>query len=263
MVRILDHLAERGAGSIHARGRVGTAALLAELPDGLVGPVLEVGCGTGETSVQLCRRVDPVVAVDASPRMLWRSIERARWCGIGATFMPVHSVGQLLPFADQIFSAVVVESVLAIQPPQKIRDLVREIRRVVRFGGRILVNESVWLSHVPKEVSIRTNEVSVSTLGIIQAAVDPFDAEDWVKMFENEQLRLVSIRSLDQLGTEPNPRVDLMLRSRAYTALKRMQSVARPGALAAARDLKRRLDDVALPYCCLEGVLFVLERSTS
>lgn len=263
VIRFLDYLADRGAASIHAKGRHGTAALLAEVPGDLEGPILEVGCGTGETSARLCTMGGAVVGADASVRMLASAIGRARWCGVGSSFLPVHAVGAELPFDDRLFSAVVVESVLAIQSPQGVRNLVREIHRVVRPGGRVLVNESVWLSGVPMELALRTNQSALSRLGIVQAVMDPFDADQWVTMFEEENLSLIRQQSLDQVGRQPEANLGFALRTRAYTALKRIRSMASPRALVRARKVKRRLVDIALPYRSVEGVLFVLERRTS
>ena len=139
MIQILDYLADRGAASIHAKGRLGTAVLPAQVPSDIEGPILELGCGTGETSARLCTKYGTVVGADVSSKMLMSAVGRTRWCGVAGRFLPVNAVGAELPFDDQVFSAVVVESVLAIQSPQGVRNLVREVHRVVRSGGRALI----------------------------------------------------------------------------------------------------------------------------
>ena len=55
---------------------------------GLVrGPVLDVGCGTGELSLYLARRGHDVLGVDLSPLAIRQAREKARWRRIDARFL--------------------------------------------------------------------------------------------------------------------------------------------------------------------------------
>jgi SAM-dependent methyltransferase len=55
---------------------------------GLVrGPVLDVGCGTGELALFLARRGNEVLGIDLSPVAIRRAREKARWRRVSAEFL--------------------------------------------------------------------------------------------------------------------------------------------------------------------------------
>jgi len=90
--------------------------------------VLEVGCGAGELAARLTEKVDVVVALDQSPRMV--ALTAAR--GVDARVADV----QELPFPDASFDAVLAAWMLYHVPDLE-RGL-RELARVVRPGGRLV-----------------------------------------------------------------------------------------------------------------------------
>jgi len=92
------------------------------------GRILDVGCGTGHFSRPLAA-ANTVVGLDLSASML----AFARRKGLA----PVRALAEALPFADGRFDVVLATSVL-----QFITDggaVVREILRVVKPGGRVIV----------------------------------------------------------------------------------------------------------------------------
>jgi demethylmenaquinone methyltransferase/2-methoxy-6-polyprenyl-1,4-benzoquinol methylase len=106
-----------------------------------VGPgdrVLDVATGTGDLAFELCRRVTPggsVVAVDFSERMLAVAREKT-----GSEDVQFRSADALaLPFDDASFDAATVGF-----GARNFSDLsrgVREMARVVRPGGRVVILE--------------------------------------------------------------------------------------------------------------------------
>jgi len=264
MFSFLDTLAARGGASLHARGRAATVALLNELPLECTGPVLEIGCGTGETSVQLCGYGGTVVAADASALMLRSAVDRSKWCGVRPNIRPVRvSRDGKLPFATSAFAAVVIESVLAIQGSDTLLPLVREIGRVVKPMGRALINETVWMEETPRHLAEEINQRATESAGLIQAVVAPFDVHDWVELFEKSGLSLIRKQRLDDLESDnalkPECR-SLIIRSRAFTAWRRLRALMTSEGVANEKRLKRALVELAPPCQCLEGILFVLEQ---
>jgi cyclopropane fatty-acyl-phospholipid synthase-like methyltransferase len=68
-------------------GRPQKAFVLAEERGELRGSILDVGCGTGETSLYLSSRGHEVIGIDSSPRAIRKAEEKARGRNIhGATF---------------------------------------------------------------------------------------------------------------------------------------------------------------------------------
>jgi len=106
--------------------------LAAELPDWRDKKILDAGCGTGAI---LQRLGNPTknVGVDLAPEAIAFCHERG-----------LNNVQQgdicALPFADASFDAVICSSVLYHQWVGDVAAAVREMRRVLRPGGLLLIN---------------------------------------------------------------------------------------------------------------------------
>lgn len=111
-----------------------------KIVSGLEGKTLEIGTGTGANfpfySLEKVRSLD---AVEPNPYMLEQAKLKARDIGI-----PVHfhqGLAESLPFKDGEFDTVVATLVLcSVQDPQTV---FKEIRRVCKKGGRIVLFEHV------------------------------------------------------------------------------------------------------------------------
>jgi SAM-dependent methyltransferase len=96
--------------------------------------VLDVGTGTGTVAALACTRGARVTAVDAEPSMLEAARIRAPGAEIHQATLP------RLPFDDGAFDAAVANFVINhVGDPVA---AVRELRRVVRPGGRVAV--TIW-----------------------------------------------------------------------------------------------------------------------
>jgi ubiquinone/menaquinone biosynthesis C-methylase UbiE len=102
--------------------------------------ILDVGCGTGSLAMVAKQRVGPtghVFGIDASPEMVARATRKARKRGVDVTFMKAFA--ETLPFADAhidvVFSTVMLHHLSKTTRQQA----AREIHRVLKPGGRILV----------------------------------------------------------------------------------------------------------------------------
>lgn len=116
--------------------------------------ILYVGTGIGPGPSYIAQRHPcRVVGVDISPRMIAWSTQRAREDGVAdrTEFMVADVLA--LPFADNRFDAVIVESVLAFVPDKE--RAIRECIRVTRPGGHVGMNEGVWLDPLPPDVDDR------------------------------------------------------------------------------------------------------------
>lgn len=95
--------------------------------------VLDVGCGTGETTKHLLERAGEVYGVDLSPDQLATAVGKPELEAAG--FLAADALA--LPFEDDAFDRVVsVGSIMYWEDPEAV---LREARRVTRPGGSILV----------------------------------------------------------------------------------------------------------------------------
>ena len=101
--------------------------------------VLDVGCGTGALALVAGRRVGAtgmVHGVDASPEMIAHATRRTAAAGLPVAFQVAPA--QALPFPDAHFDVVLCTLVLHHLPGPSRERSVREMRRVLRPGGRVL-----------------------------------------------------------------------------------------------------------------------------
>jgi ubiquinone/menaquinone biosynthesis C-methylase UbiE len=119
-----------------------TRARLREILEPRAGErLLEVGPGTGYYSLPVAGWLSPdgsLDVVDVQAEMLDHTLRRAREAGIG-NIRPTRADARELPFRDDTFDGAYLVTVLGEIPDQDAA--LRELRRVVRQGGRIVVGE--------------------------------------------------------------------------------------------------------------------------
>jgi ubiquinone/menaquinone biosynthesis C-methylase UbiE len=104
------------------------------LPPDPAWEVLDVGCGTGTGLAPYARAGCSVVGVDISPAMLAKASAR-----LGATVRLHHVAPGPLPFDDGRFDLVMTSMVLHEVPAVERVGFIREMARVAKPGGRLLV----------------------------------------------------------------------------------------------------------------------------
>ena len=117
--------------------------------------VLEIGPGTGYYTLDLAEWVGPdgrVEIFDLQQEFLDHVMRRAGERGL-ANVTPTQGDATALPFEDASIDAVVLTAVLG-EIPDTIAAL-REIRRVLRPGGRLVVGELFGDPHFTTQASLR------------------------------------------------------------------------------------------------------------
>jgi ubiquinone/menaquinone biosynthesis C-methylase UbiE len=119
--------------------KAGLRALREELLAGANGEVLEIGAGTGANLPFYGSGVESLTMTEPEPAMLRRLQGRAREQAPGA--MILRAPAEDLPFEDDTFDVAVSTLVLCGVGDQP--RALRELRRVLRPGGRLLFIEHV------------------------------------------------------------------------------------------------------------------------
>jgi ubiquinone/menaquinone biosynthesis C-methylase UbiE len=127
--------------------------------------VLEVGPGTGYYALPVAEALAPdgrLDVVDVQQEMLDHTLRRAREQGIG-NITPTLADARSLPFGDGTFDAAYLVTVLGEIPDQGAA--LRELRRVVKPSGRIVVGELFGDPHMVTHAALRSR-ASESGLGV-------------------------------------------------------------------------------------------------
>jgi ubiquinone/menaquinone biosynthesis C-methylase UbiE len=116
--------------------------------------VLEIGPGTGYYSLPVARWVAPgtLHVLDVQQAMLDHTLRRARADGI-ANIEPRLGDARELPYGDATFDAAYLVTVLGEVPDQDAA--LRELRRVVKPEGRVVVGELFGDPHMVGEAALR------------------------------------------------------------------------------------------------------------
>jgi ubiquinone/menaquinone biosynthesis C-methylase UbiE len=117
--------------------------------------MLEVGPGTGYYSLDVARRLGEqgrLDIFDIQQEMLDHTCARASEAGLG-NLIPTQGDARSLPYADDTFDAAFICMTLGEIPD--VDAALRELRRVVRPGGRLVVGESYFDPHVVRADALR------------------------------------------------------------------------------------------------------------
>ncbi|MEH2212995.1 MULTISPECIES: class I SAM-dependent methyltransferase [unclassified Nostoc] len=91
--------------------------------------VLDLCCGSGQTTEFLVKNSQNVTGLDASPK----SLQRARLNVPEASY--VEAFAEEMPFADNLFDVVHTSVALHEMQPQQLRKIINEVYRVLKPGG--------------------------------------------------------------------------------------------------------------------------------
>jgi len=145
MQRIDPEYLKRTAESKEVRALKARGYDLLQLKPG--GKVIDVGCGPAIDTIPLARLVGPtglVVGVDADPAMVAEANQLAFSGSVGAFTSHIVGNATSLPTNPREFDACYCERVLQHIPWSLNFDVVREMTRVTRPGGRIVIVDTDW-----------------------------------------------------------------------------------------------------------------------
>jgi len=128
---------------VHPGGKEATLALLEKLPLESAERILDAGCGPGSTACYIAEQYGiQVVGIDIAEAMIEKANSRAQ--GMSLADRAEFRVADIfnLPFEDEFFDGVLLESVLTPLPGDKDAALI-ELQRVVKPGGWISANEAI------------------------------------------------------------------------------------------------------------------------
>lgn len=178
--------------AVHAQGK--DLQRLAQLLEGCSeARLLDVGCGAGHASFTAAARVAQVVAYDLSAQMLDVVGKAAAEKGLGNVQVQ-QGVAERLPFDDASFDVVI--SRYSAHHWHDVGQALREVKRVLKPGGRAIFMDVVSPGHPLLDIYLQTVEVLRDT-----SHVRNYAPGEWLGMFTEAGL-LVREVTADRLELE-------------------------------------------------------------
>lgn len=110
------------------------------------GRILDIGTGTGIIAIEFAKRVgkeDEVIGIDISESMLKRAEEKAKENGLNNIKFDVGSFTNI-PLSNESVDIIVSSAALHHVKPQDKLKAFREMLRVLKIGGRIVINDAMY-----------------------------------------------------------------------------------------------------------------------
>lgn len=249
---LLRHYARAHTSFLHARGRLATEVLVHELRCAPGEKVLEIGFGTGATLVRLSTRHPQTsfAGVDAEPLMHQKALERMRFCrlkdGIVLTCVPPS---EPLPYSAGCFDVVYAESVLVIQEGDGPLMMLQEMHRILKPGGRLVLNETLWLDETSPETIEHINDGCREAFGIVQCNGSYPYLSDWLVLFGRLGFTCEKVVELETVQAHdfPSRRTVQQGLSNLFTTIGMVKKLLSPSLRRAEIAFRRRMQTILPP----------------
>lgn len=128
------------------------AQLMLEFTEACEGKkILDLCCGTGRNTLALSRTGAQLWGVDGASGMVRKARENALSQGLdNVTFLLGDA--RSLPFSDDIFDAVTGTRFMYMMKPQEKKQIINEIRRVLKPGGTVVLQFNVGFWGIKHEI---------------------------------------------------------------------------------------------------------------
>jgi ubiquinone/menaquinone biosynthesis C-methylase UbiE len=255
---LLEFYANMNAAFLHAFSEKGTEVFLKKLTPVADERVLEIGFGTGATLVKIKSRYPSVqlYGVERSQLMINKANARLKFCGLKKNVSLYYSgCGSRFLFEDDAFDTVFSESVLAIQDQENLEHMLSEIYRILRPGGRLIMNETVWLPSISKKEISSINKRSLLDYGIIQSVEAYPTSRHWISLLNEVGFLKIQSETIQPMQTTIPPNRKELL-SKLFTLSGKLRSLV-PSRLKQKYIYKKRMTS-AFPEDkqYLEAVIF-------
>jgi ubiquinone/menaquinone biosynthesis C-methylase UbiE len=181
----LDSLALFGVGGAHPGGLQLTKNNLSRENIDCTTSILDVGCGTGQTSAFIAEKYRcKVTSLDSNKIMLEKANQRFQFLQLPIDVR--HGTTENLPFEDGVFDLILSESVTAFTDVSK---SIPEYRRVLKPSGVLLAIEMVLNNPISNE--------KLTPLLDFYGISKIYTEEEWYNCFKRGSFKNISIKKFE------------------------------------------------------------------
>lgn len=225
--------------AVHASGRdlQRLAERLADFPQA---KVLDMGCGAGHASFTAAGQVAEVTAYDLSSQMLEVVAAAAKEKGF-SNIVTQQGYAETLPFADASFDVVI--SRYSAHHWHDVGQALREVKRVLKPGGVIIVMDVMSPGHPVRDVWLQTVEALRDT-----SHVRNYSSGEWLTLATEAGL-VVNQLLTDRLPLEFSSWVARMRTPEPLVEAIRLYQQSASAEVKAYFELQEDGSFTAIPFC--------------
>ncbi len=188
----LDCLASFGVGGAHPGGLKLTKRILSREYINQETSILDVGCGTGQTSAYIAEKYRcSVTSLDSNNTMLMKA--KQRFLSLKLPINSVYGSAENLPFPDGLFDFILSESVTSFTD---VPLALREFTRVLKPKGVLLAIEMV-LEDLPSKEEVKR---TLDFYGVSQF----FTESQWHNLFKMAGFKQIGVEKFKQFDEDEN-----------------------------------------------------------
>lgn len=204
MNSILESFALKHSPYLHGGGRRATLRLMESLDLEGHEKVLECGFGTGASLVTL-KAAYPELdlqGIEVSSLMTSVARQRLKWAGLGDIQLHTYTENRSFPFLSGSYDRVYSESVFGILPVSEIKRIMGEIARILKPGGRMVINETIWLEQVNAKEIAAINAYCLEEFGMVQAQPDLPYLKHWLEFVRDMGFAPKTIHTVEKASAD-------------------------------------------------------------
>ena len=188
----LDCLASFGVGGAHPGGLQLTKSILSREYIDQEKSILDVGCGTGQTSAYIAEKYRcSVTSLDSYNTMIEKA--KQRFSSLNLSINVMYGSVENLPFSDGLFDFILSESVTSFT---NVSVTIQEFKRVLKPNGVLLAIEMV-LEDSFSEEELKT---IIDFYGVSQLLTE----SEWYNLFQKTGFKQISVEKFKQQFDENN-----------------------------------------------------------
>lgn len=203
-LNFLKFLSKDNITYLHPNGKKATVILIDKLNLKAGEKILEIGCGTAGTLVEICSKYKVnLFGVDVLEEMYVQAKKRIKFVGYnGRINLTKININEKPPFEDNFFDKVYCESVIGFQKEPDIKFILDEIYRILKSGGKFIANEAIWKKNAPQDTIRNICDNSVEEFGLPPSTEKPFGLDEWFQLFSSCNFEVLSYEDLNELCIE-------------------------------------------------------------
>ena len=198
-LKYLKHLAKSGSTFIHPKGFEASELLISKLNIKSSDKILEIGCGTGGTLIEIINRFGiKVTAVEILVEMITVAYKNLKSLNLTDKAEIINiKPGEKYPFENNSFDKIYAESVIGFQDRPGMEFIFSEIRRVLKPNGIFILNDALWKQGVPDSIVNKITREAFKDFGLAHASPSNIDVDGLTKIAEGCGLKVKEIVDLD------------------------------------------------------------------